>query len=415
MRPAHGDEGRVLEPTAVLPRGTAPPDPGEPPPPGPPPAPPAPAGRPGSPVPGGTASAAAAPPPAPRVLSVGEIPGLSPRRRRGPGRSVGEVPAANVDLVDRLPRPPDGHDWPTVAAWLQSLNAATTRRGYLHCVAAFLRWLELAAPGTRLLEATEDDLAAYKDQISSGSGAAARLLKNGRPLGVYTVAQRISALRSLYAYALRRHVIDRDPSLYVDPSRTPKIGLTSALSLPEADALMSGAEAIAAQDRQDAVAVALLLHLGLRTGELEALPFSAFDWDRGHRVARFRVKGGKVLPVVIVPRVRALLEPLLRDRAGEDYLLQYPDGRPWNRDRVTTALRRAARAAGFSAEQVDALTPHVLRATAVTLLLGAGMTPHKVAELTGQSLQTVLRYDRSGIDLNQHAAHHLARLLAGDA
>ncbi|WUI02803.1 hypothetical protein OHR68_13650 [Spirillospora sp. NBC_00431] len=44
--------------------------------------------------------------PAPLLESVGDIPGLSPRRGRGDGdTTAGEVPGADVDLVDALPAP----------------------------------------------------------------------------------------------------------------------------------------------------------------------------------------------------------------------------------------------------------------------------------------------------------------------
>lgn len=386
----------MLEPSAILPRGTIPPA-------GPEPAAPAPA-APDRPAVPGAAAGHREPPPAPRVLSVGEIPGLSPRRHRGQG----EVPAANVDLVDRLPRT---QVWPTVVAWLQSHKSVVTRRGYLHCLAAFLRWLEVAEPGTGLWEVTEDVLVSYKDQIITGTGPAVHLLRGGRPLGASTVAQRVSALRSLYGYAYRRHVIAYDPAVFVDPPETPKVGMTPALSQRDAVALMDGAEAIAAKHPQDAAAVALLLNIGLRTGELEAMPVSAFAWDGGHYVARFRIKGGKMLPVPIVPRVRVLLEPLLEGRDKHEFVLQHPDGRPWNRGRVTTAMRRAARAAGIRPGQ---LTPHVLRATAITLLLAAGVPPHKVQEMVGHSdARTTKRYDHSGTNLDGHAAYQAGSILSG--
>lgn len=400
--PLDDQEGRVLEPTAVLALGA--PDRPKP----------SHGGRVAPQPPTGAGTKGQPPAPAPHLITVGDIPGLSPRRWRGKERREGEVPAANVDLVDRLPRHPVGQDWPTVAAWLQSRKAVTTRRDYLHCVAAFLRWLGLAAPGVGLLEVTEDTLVAYKDQISTRTGAAAQLLTRGQPLGSCAVAQRISALRSLYAYAVRRHVIDHDPAVYVDPPETPRDGKTPTLRKQDAVALMDGAEAIAAKYREDAAAVALLLNIGLRTGELEAMPVGAFVWDGGHFVARFRIKGGRTIPVPIVPRVRLLIEPLLEGRKPWEYLLQHPDGRPWDRDRVKAATRRAARAADLPPAVVKMLTPHVARATLVTLLRAADVPPEKIEELTGQSPATVARYDHSGVRMDGHPAYRAGGILSGD-
>ncbi|RCG16350.1 hypothetical protein DQ384_40110, partial [Sphaerisporangium album] len=69
------------------------------------------------------------------MVSVGDIAGLSPRRARGDG---GEVPGADVDLVDRLDRTTFG----VVAAWLADKPSAATRQTRLQVLAAFLRWLD---------------------------------------------------------------------------------------------------------------------------------------------------------------------------------------------------------------------------------------------------------------------------------
>ncbi|MFB4271438.1 hypothetical protein [Nonomuraea sp. GTA35] len=71
------------------------------------------------------------PPPAPLVDSVGDIAGLRPRRR---ARDGGELPGAEVDLIDALPRTDDGPipgqraGWPTVAAWLRGCVRAGAPR-----------------------------------------------------------------------------------------------------------------------------------------------------------------------------------------------------------------------------------------------------------------------------------------------
>lgn len=395
------DQPPVLEPTALLPRPAAdtsggPPGhqaislqvpPGE--------------GRP-------PASFHPAAPPAPLLISVGDIPGLRPRRRRGDG---GEVPAANVDLVDRLPRSGPEASWPTVAAWLQAQRTVTTRQGYLHCTAAFLRWLQAAAPGTGLWEVTEDVLVAYRDQISTATGPAADLLRGGRPLGAQTVAQRISALGSLYAYAVRRKVIPADPTAHVARPQTPKIGLTPARTAEDAMALLGGAETIASEYPVDAAAVALMLNIGLRAGELEQLPVGAFTRDGDHLVARFRVKGGRIIPVPIDARVYALIEPVLQGRPAHAYVFLRDDGRPFDRWRMRTALRRAARAARVDTTK---LHPHVLRATAITLLRRAGVPLEDVQALVGHaSPLTTQRYDHSGPQLDDHASYKMGNLLTG--
>ncbi|GAA4158021.1 tyrosine-type recombinase/integrase [Actinomadura keratinilytica] len=388
------DEPPTLEPTAVVPRP--------------------PAGTPGLPDgrPGGLhpAHLHSAPPPAPLLVSVGDIPGLRPRRRRGDG---GEVAGADVDLIDRLPRSGPSASWPTVAAWLRAGKTAATRRARLADTAAFLRWLALAAPGTGLWEVTEDMLVAYADELGTGTGAAAELTRGGRPLRAATVARRLSTLSSLYRYAVRRHVIPASPAAHVDRPEVSKEGRTPARPLEEAAALLAGAETIASEHPADAAAVALLVTTGLRAAELEGLTVGRIGTDAGHTVIRFRVKGGKEIRVPLADRVHALVRPLTVGRTAADPLLVREDGRPFDRWRQTTALRRAARAAGLDP---TALTPHVLRATAATLLLGSGVPVEDVQELLGHaSPVTTQRYDRGATKLEQHAAYKMAALLAPKA
>ncbi|MER6579139.1 tyrosine-type recombinase/integrase, partial [Nonomuraea sp. NPDC001023] len=105
----------------------------------------------------------------------------------------------------------------------------------------------------------------------------------------------------------------------------------------------------------------------------------------------------------------ALLRPLMASRKPSDLLLQRADGRSFDRWRQQTALRRAARAAGLD---VAKLTPHMLRATAATLLLAMGVPVEKVQALLGHaSPVTTQRYDRGETQLDGHAVHRLAQLL----
>ncbi|PRX46810.1 site-specific recombinase XerD [Nonomuraea fuscirosea] len=352
------------------------------------------------------------PPPAPLVDSVGDIAGLRPRRRR---RDGGEVPGADVDLIDALPRtddeplPGQRASWPTVAAWLRSGKSAATRRARLTDLAKFVRWWAATAPGAGLWQVSEDVLVAYAEQLGTGSGHAAGLTRGGASLADATVKRHISTLKSLYGYAVRRRVIGHSPAAFVDTPEVGKVGTTPALALNEAAALVRGAQKIAERHPVDAAAVMLLATLGLRAGELEGLTVGRLERDAGHWVIRFRLKGGKNIAVPLAAEVMTLLRPLMTGRAPGDLLLLRADGRSFDRWRQQTALRRAARAAGLDLAK---LTPHVLRATAATLLRAAGVPVDVVQELLGHaSPVTTQRYDRGQTALDGHAAYQLTDLL----
>jgi integrase len=183
--------------------------------------------------------------------------------------------------------------------------------------------------------------------------------------------------------------------------------------ISSASALVDGAEAIAARHLVDAAAVALLAVCAVRVGELVALTVGSVATDAGHCVIVFRRKGGKTDRVPVPPRVRALLEPMLAGRAAGEVLFTRADGRPFDRWRMTTALRRAATAAGIDPA---GLTPHTARATAATALLDEGVPLADVQELLGHaSPVTTQRYNRGRKKLDGHAAYRMAALLAGGA
>ncbi|WP_167521379.1 tyrosine-type recombinase/integrase [Microbispora triticiradicis] len=343
--------------------------------------------------------------PRPMVGTVGDIPGLAPRRRRGDG---GEVPGADVDTVDALPET----EWRTAAAWLSAAKAATTRRARLADIAAFMRWLEAELPGVALLQVTEDHLTHYRDTIATGR-ARAGLSRPGVPLAPSTVARRLSTLSSLFAYAVRRRVLAANPADPVERPEVSTVGVTPARTVTEQTALVDGAEQIADRHPVDAAAVALLAVCAVRVGELVALTVGQVAADAGHRVIVFRRKGGKTDRVPVPPRVCALLEPLLDGRAAGEVLFTRADGRPFDRWRMTTALRRAATATGVDHK---GLTPHTARATAATALLDEGVPLADVQELLGHaSPVTTQRYNRGRRKLDRHAAYRMAAILAGGA
>ncbi|MEU6718266.1 tyrosine-type recombinase/integrase [Nonomuraea sp. NPDC046802] len=351
------------------------------------------------------------PPPRPLVDSVGDIAGLRARRR---ARDGGEVPGADVDLIDALPRDDDPvagqrASWPTVAAWLRAGKSAATRRARLADLARFVRWWAATAPGAGLWQVTEDVLVAYADELGTGTGQAARLSRGGRALADASVKRHISTLKSLYGYATRRHVIGHNPAQKVETPEVGKAGTTPALALDEAATLLRGAQQIAARYPTDAAAVMLLATLGLRAAELESLTVGRIERSAGHWVIRFRLKGGKQAIVPLAAETMALLQPLMAGRVASDLLLLRTNGRSFNRWRQQTALRRAARAAHLDLAK---LTPHMLRATAATLLRAAGVPVEQVQELLGHgSPITTQRYDRGQTALDGHAAYRLTDLL----
>jgi integrase/recombinase XerD len=345
--------------------------------------------------------------PAPMVASIGEIAGLSPKRARG---DHGEVPGADVDLVDALP---STLAWPTVAAWLTAGKTVATRRARLADLAAFLRWLDAHASGLDLLAVTEDTVTGYRETIATGR-ARAGVKSPGKPLAAASVARRLSSLASFYAYAMRRAGLTRNPAGadHVERPEVSGAGKTPARTRAEARDLLgvTGTRVFAARHPIDAAAVALLLLCALRVAELAGLTAGQIAADAGHTVLVFARKGGKIDRVPVPAEASVLLLPLTDGRPSDALIFAGQDGRPWTRWRFTTALRRAANAAGIDHTK---LTPHTTRTTAATALLDDGVPIEIVQALLGHaSPVTTQRYDRGTRKLSGHGAYRMAALLA---
>ncbi|GGK76816.1 hypothetical protein Ppa06_38790 [Planomonospora parontospora subsp. parontospora] len=333
-------------------------------------------------------AASGASPPAPLVDTVGKIPGLRPRRARGDG---GEVAGELVDRIDAL----GGTAWRTAAAWLADARAITTRQTRLADLAAFVRWLHAAVPGADLLQANEDQLVAYRDALGTGT-ATAGVRTPGKPLGPATVARRLAHLRSFFRYARRRGAVPVNPAENVTSPAVSTDGSTPALTRAEQTALAAGAQAMAERYPVGAAAVLLLIGSALRVGEAQALTVGSVIRD-GERIAiRVRRKGGRHADLPMPPRAWPLIIPLRAGRAPGEALFTKDDGRPIDRWWTAAMLRRAARAGGLPDDVADRLHAHMMRATAITLLLEHEVAPlDKVQQLAGhRSSATTMRYKR---------------------
>ncbi|MFC7723188.1 tyrosine-type recombinase/integrase [Nonomuraea recticatena] len=351
------------------------------------------------------ARGSAAPPPAPLVASVGDIAGLRPRRAR---RDGGEVPGADVDLVDAL----DRRTWSVVAAWLADSPLASTRQTRLQVLAAFLRWLQSLTPEVPLLAVTEDHLIAYRDAAGNGLLTVGVRIP-GKPLAARTIAKLRNNLSSFYTYARRRKVIDANPATDVRAPRVSSEGSTEALIPAAHQQVREGIAKLAGQGHlAEAAVIALLDDIGARAGAVSRLTVgdirtvTATDGSR-HTVVRFINKGGKTVELPIASELgRTLMQRLGAGRAATELLFTRDDGGPIDRWWISAALTAAAIAGGMPAQEAAALHPHMLRATTITELLDAGARPEEVqAAAQHASIETTFRYKGRNKSLIGHVLY----------
>ena len=198
-----------------------------------------------------------------------------------------------------------------------------------------------------------------------------------------TIARRLSAVRSLFAYLVAEGLVASDPSSVLAtpriPSRLPNVIADDALKM-----LLEAPDVSTPTGLRDRAVLELLYATGARVSEVVGLRVSDLDFSQGQ--VRLFGKGSKerIVPVydVALASLREYLHegrPRLVRSAAEDHLLLSSRGRPLSADAVRRLFRRYAVVAGAGTD----LSPHSLRHTFATHLVEAGADLRTVQELLG--------------------------------
>lgn len=317
-----------------------------------------------------------------------------PVMRYGVAMSTGELvrlPGASSDLD-----PATGARVRVLAAaWLASFAVANTRAAYDRDLRRWLSWA--SAHGVDPLRVLRPHVDAYVREME---------LEDPRPRPT-TVARRLAALSSFYAYAVDVEALGANPAASVRRPKTSEayVDLTPALDRDELSRLVA-----AAVTPRDRALVLVLAVEALRVSEALSLDLDGTETVRGHVTYVVEGKGGRVdripLPPLVVDAFAAVAESEGRS-SGPVFVGE--DGARMSRHGVARVLARLSRAAGLS----RTVRPHVLRATAITAALDAGASLRDVQDLARHSdPRTTRRYDRSRGALDRHASYVLAAVLS---
>jgi site-specific recombinase XerD len=297
--------------------------------------------------------------------------------------------------------------------YIQSARCPATRRARLADLLDAARRLELGEHRT-FFELSSEQLASYRDLLTELRQAPA------------TVARKMSSLRGLYTYAMRRGWAGHNPadSALVPLPRVSKQSLSEWLSKEEAKGILSTCDRTTTKGLRDYAMLLVLIYHGLRREELVSLtPAKPADWgtrrtggyfstERHHIVLTIKGKGSRIRRHPVKP---ATLE------AVEDYLLatgrslrsNEPLFRPLVNHR-TGVLEKAISAEGLAvvvhtraaaAGILRRITAHSFRHSSATFALDGGSTVRKVADFLGHvDVRTTMLYDRARENLDDNAA-----------
>ena len=215
-------------------------------------------------------------------------------------------------------------------------------------------------------------------------------LERERHNSVRTRNVRLTAIRSLFAYAALRHpehalLIQR--VLAIPPKRFDK-RIVTFLTPTEVDALIAAPDQSRWEGRRDRALMLLAIQTDLRVSELTGLNCGDLTVGVGANV-RCEGKGRKQRAVPLTGPVETLLQVWLTERAGRptDPLFPTRAGRRLSRDAV--ALRVSTHAATAATRcpslQGKPIHPHVFRHTCAMSLLQAGVDTSVIALWLGHA------------------------------
>ncbi len=217
-----------------------------------------------------------------------------------------------------------------------------------------------------------------------------------------SIARRLSAIRSFFAYLEKEGVLDGNPAKEISSPRLEKY-IPVYLTVDDVFRLLERPEKGTPRGLRDLAILELLYSCGIRVGELAGLNISSVDPDE--RLLKVRGKGKKER---IVPVGRHALNAMnhyleatedLRKRMGgnrgeEPLFMNQRGGRLSSRS-IRRILKRYVNECGLSPE----ISPHSMRHTFATHMLEGGADLRSVQELLGhESLSTTQKYTHVTLD-----------------
>jgi site-specific recombinase XerD len=300
-----------------------------------------------------------------------------------------------------------------IGLFLAAQLSPRTRASYSSDLQHFLGWATRA--GVDPVDATSHDIDNYRNSLGELVDAEGR--PSGKPrYSNATIARRLSALRSFYAFLVERGYADTSPAVGIKTPTVSKDPAGKGLSSEQLTRLLDAAE----RHSIDAHAVVCLLALaGLRASEVCNADIEDLHGEDGELSLRVQGKGGQVTLVALNARTQRAVTaavagrqrgPLVR-RPGDRRRRDVARLRPFNRQAIWAIVRELGTASGLAPRRGPAevhLHPHALRHTYVTLMLDAGAPLASVQDAARHaSPATTRRYDRSRSAFKESPAHLL--------
>lgn len=241
-------------------------------------------------------------------------------------------------------------------------------------------------------------ICAFLDHLEAERGNSAR-----------TCNLRLTAIRSLFAYASLRHpehaaLIQRVLAI---PAKRFDKPLASFLTAPEIDALIDAPDRARWEGRRDRALLLVAVQTGLRVSELTGLDCGDVSLGAGASVV-CNGKGRKYRAVPLTSATEAVLRTWLAERSGrrDEPLFPTRTGRRLSVDAVERLLRKHATTASKQCPSIrpSRLHPHILRHSCAMSLLQAGVDTAVIALWLGHAdIRSTNVYLHADMSIKQRA------------
>lgn len=216
--------------------------------------------------------------------------------------------------------------------------------------------------------------------------------------GATSIARKLSALRSFFKYYVKKGVLEQNPAKVIKSPKVPK-KLPKFLNVDEINAMLAVELKNNKYGKRDRAILELLYSSGLRVSELVGLDIDQVDMVEG--LARIHGKGNKERIVPVGQKALEALKIYMQERQ-EMRLVKDPEAIFVNKNGTRLSARSVqrlvAKVTGATGMNKSA-TPHTLRHSFATHMLGSGADLRSIQELLGhKSLSTTQRYTHVGVE-----------------
>ena len=250
-----------------------------------------------------------------------------------------------------------------------------------------------------------NDLAEFEDFLSNSSTEIEKVSAkniNLYSLNLYTknskstVSRKLTTLRSFFNFMVRKGNIKQNPAKLIPLPKKEK-ELPVFLSVDEVFKLIDSIDPEGILPLRDLAIIELLYSSGLRVSELAKI--KVLDIDHRENFVKVSGKGNKERVVPFGSNAREVILQYLRRRTElkpkDDFFFLNNRGSGL----TTRSIERIVKKYGLLSGISKKISPHALRHTFATHLLGGGADLRSIQELLGHSsLSTTQRYTHTSIE-----------------